>query len=286
MSAVVGVWNSPNAALKILLGLYRLLHKGMRYLGMIMNVSQKEFQGISRLGSFTDILNDPPDILGTGDLSGIGIVGNHIQLDSHGKLAQPFYKKIRNIPFAVCASGVISNYTQLREKIEKGCFLGSDSIAELVAHLTNRSREKNLIDRVIDALRQLEGSFAVLILTPDFLLAARDPMGNRPLSLGTLPDGGLILSTETTAFAPVNATFVKDIEPGESVIITKDGIEYRHFGESKNLELCALEFTRLASPDSQIYGKKALAIFEKNSVNWLANKCFKAQSVLYRLRKP
>ncbi len=258
MSAVVGIWGNQNAALKILLGLYRLLHKGMKYLGIVMAASQKEFQDMFRLGPLTDILDNPPDIMSIGSLSGIGIVGNHIQLDMHSRLAQPFHKKIRNVPFAICVSGVITNQDQLRRKIENNCFLGSDSIAELVAHLVNRSGKKDLLDRIFDALSELEGSFAVLILTPDFLVAARDPLGNRPLSLGSLPDGGIMVATETTAFGPVNAVFLKDIEPGEAVVISNNEIIYRKFARSEKLALCSLEVLRLASPDSGVYGGKSI----------------------------
>ena len=262
MSGIVGIWSSELASIDLYLGLYALQHRGTKYAGITIS-NESRFHKHSKSGLLRRVFEDISILREAKGASGIGIVGNRISTDATSTHAQPCIATIHKVPYSACLSGVVTNHNILRDKLEKeGAILATDSYAELLVHLANRSRRSSLIEKTIQAIDQLEGSFTIIVLTPYFLLAARDSLGNRPLSLGALPDGGFIIASETTAFGPVRAKFTEDVPPGGVLVISRDNLARYQLSHRAPYALCSLELINLASSDSQVFGKST-CLFRK-----------------------
>jgi amidophosphoribosyltransferase len=152
-------------------------------------------------------------------------------------------------------NGNLTNAAEWRRKLEhRGSIFQTNSDTEVIVHLLARSQARNLSGALGDALNQLEGAYSLLVLTTDELIAVRDPRGFRPLSLGKLGDAWVVAS-ETCAFDLLNARYVREIEPGEMVRISRSGIESIHFAPEKPRQQCIFEHVYFARPDSIIFGR-------------------------------
>jgi len=152
-------------------------------------------------------------------------------------------------------NGNLTNAAEWRRKLEhRGSIFQTNSDTEVIVHLLARSQARNLSGALGDALNQVEGAYSLLVLTTDELIAVRDPRGFRPLNLGKLGDAWLVAS-ETCAFDLLNAQYVREIEPGEMVRISRSGIESIHFAPEKPLQQCIFEHVYFARPDSIIFGR-------------------------------
>jgi len=156
-------------------------------------------------------------------------------------------------------NGNLTNAAEWRRKLEhRGSIFQTNSDTEVIVHLLARSQARNLSGALGDALNQVEGAYSLLVLTPDELYAIRDPRGFRPLVLGKLQHGAneaWIVASETCAFDLLNAQYVREIEPGEMVRISKSGIESIHFAPEKPAQQCIFEHVYFARPDSIIFGR-------------------------------
>ncbi len=168
---------------------------------------------------------------------------------------QPLFSELESGGFAVAHNGNLTNGLTLRRQLVRdGAIFQATSDTEVILHLVARSRKNRFIDRFIDALRQVEGAYAFVGLTNKKLIGARDPLGIRPLVLGDL-DGRPILASETCALDIIGARFVRDVENGEIVICSEDGIEsIKPFG-SQPMRPCIFEFIYFARPDSVVHGR-------------------------------
>src|SRR2546423_4071816 len=152
-------------------------------------------------------------------------------------------------------NGNLTNAADWRRKLEhRGSIFQSNSDTEVIVHLLARSQARNLSGALGDALNQVEGAYSLLVLTPDELIAVRDPRGFRPLSLGKLGNAWMVAS-ETCAFDLLNAQYVREIEPGEMVRISRSGLESIHFAPEKPRQQCIFEHVYFARPDSIIFGR-------------------------------
>src|SRR3990172_3261334 len=180
--------------------------------------------------------------------------------DSHIKNAQPFVVDYSRGGIAVAHNGNLVNAGILRAELEAyGSIFQSSMDTEVIAHLIALSRANTLIDRIADALRQVRGSYSLVFLTTDQLIAVRDPNGFRPLALGRLKDGWVVAS-ETCAFDLIEAEYVRDIEPGEILLIDRHSPKsFRPFDKAPYTP-CIFEFIYFARPDSNIFGANVYAV--------------------------
>jgi amidophosphoribosyltransferase len=255
---IFGVVGVTDAANFVALGLHALQHRGQEAGGIVSYHPDHGFNSARRFGYVRDNFTSQK-LMETlpGDLA-IG----HVRYSTAGSKGQtqirdvqPFFGEFSMGGAAIAHNGNITNAEALRrELIERGSIFQSSSDSECIIHLMARSLQRNIPERMEDALRRVEGAFSVVAMTRTKLIGVRDPLGVRPLVLGRVGDGWA-LSSETCALDIIGAEFVREIEPGEMVVITKDGIEsIRPFRPQKS-RFCIFEHVYFSRPDSIIGGR-------------------------------
>lgn len=256
---VFGIFGHPDAAAITALGLHALQHRGQEAAG-IVSFDGKRFHSERRMGLVGDNFSDAQVI---NRLKGNSCIG-HTRYSTTGETilrnVQPLFAELDGGGFAVAHNGNITNgITLRRDLIRNGAIYQSTSDTEVVLHLVAGSKKPKFVDRFIEAITQLEGAYSFVGLTNKKLIGARDPLGIRPLVLGEL-DGAYILASETCALDIIGARFVHDIENGEVVIITPEGIEsIKPFGVLPSRP-CIFEYIYFARPDSVVHGKSVYAV--------------------------
>ena len=251
---VFGIYGHPEAAAITALGLHALQHRGQEAAG-IVSFDGRRFHSERRLGLVGDGFSDRAIIE---RLTGESAIG-HVRYSTTGETilrnVQPLFAELAGGGFAVAHNGNLTNGLSLRRQlIRGGAIYQSTSDTEVILHLVAQSRRGKFADRFIDALKQLEGAYSFVGLTNKKLVGARDPLGIRPLVLGEL-DGHYILASETCALDIIGARFVRDIENGEVVIITDDGIESIKPFPKVAARPCIFEYIYFARPDSVVHGR-------------------------------
>ncbi len=251
---VFGVFGNPEAAALTALGLHALQHRGQEGCGIVS--SNGDGFNIERRQGLVGDNFSRRDVIDR--LAGPIAIG-HNRYSTTGEVAlrnvQPFFGDLDTGGFAIGHNGNLTNAHKLRrELIETGAMFHATSDTEVVLHLVARSRKKTMIERFIEALTRIEGAYAFVAMTKDMLIGARDPIGIRPLVLGRLGDA-YVLASETCALDIVGAEFVREIENGEVVTITKDGIESHRPFVKRPARPCVFEYIYFARPDS-IVGKR------------------------------
>jgi amidophosphoribosyltransferase len=255
--AVFGVYGHKEAANLTYLGLYALQHRGQESSGIVSG-DGTQFYSEKAMGLVADIFTK--DRLRR--LVGRSAIG-HNRYSTAGtsdlKNAQPLVVNFAFGNLALAHNGNLINAQMLRNELEAyGSIFQSTTDSEVIIHLIAHSREGVLLDRVVDALNQVRGAFSVTILTDQALIAARDPYGFRPLSLGKLKDAWVVAS-ETCAFDLIGAETVRDIEPGELILVDDRGLQsFRPFPRVMPA-MCIFEHIYFARPDSRIYGHNVYA---------------------------
>ncbi len=256
---IFGIFGHPEAGNMAYLGLYALQHRGQESAGIVSSSGSGQLHSHKAMGLVADIFTE--DVLR--QLPGQAAIG-HVRYsttgDSHIKNAQPFVVDYSRGGIAVAHNGNLVNAGILRAELEAyGSIFQSSMDTEVIAHLIALSRANTLIDRIADALRQVRGSYSLVFLTTDQLIAVRDPNGFRPLSLGRLKDAWVVAS-ETCAFDLIEAEYMRDIEPGEILLIDKHGPKsFRPFDRAPYTP-CVFEFIYFARPDSNIFGANVYAV--------------------------
>ena len=168
---------------------------------------------------------------------------------------QPFLFRFHDNQFGLAHNGNLTNAESLRRELEKnGAIFNSTSDSEILAHLIRRSHNPSFMGKVKEALNTVKGGFAYLLMLEDKLIAALDPNGFRPLSIGKMANGAIVVSSETCAFEVVGAEWIRDVNPGEVVIIDDNGITYDDYTTDTQLAVCSMEYIYFARPDSNIQG--------------------------------
>ena len=256
---VFGIFGHPHAAALTALGLHALQHRGQEAAG-IVSFDGKRFHSERRMGLVGDNFSDRAVIE---RLKGPASIG-HTRYSTTGETilrnVQPLFAELEGGGFAVAHNGNITNGISLRRQlIRSGAIYQSTSDTEVVLHLVAGSKKPKFVDRFIEAIKQLEGAWSFVGLTNKKLIGARDPLGIRPLVLGDL-DGAPILASETCALDIIGARFVRDIENGEVVVISDEGIEsIKPFG-TITPRPCIFEYIYFARPDSIVHGQSVYAV--------------------------
>jgi amidophosphoribosyltransferase len=250
---VCGVFGHEEASKLTYLGLYALQHRGQESAGIVSS-DGTELHLHRAMGEVEEIFT--PAVLA--ELPGNLAIG-HTRYSTAGDKAllnaQPIMIDCNKGKVALGHNGNLTNAAEWRRKLEhRGSIFQTNSDTEVIVHLLARSQSHNLSGALGDALNQVEGAYSLLVLTTDELIAVRDPRGFRPLNLGKLGDAWLVAS-ETCAFDLLNAQYVREIEPGEMVRISRSGIESIHFAPEKPLQQCIFEHVYFARPDSIIFGR-------------------------------
>ena len=166
-------------------------------------------------------------------------------------------------------NGNLTNAVSLRRELEKnGAIFSSTSDSEILAHLIRRSHNPSFMGKVKEALNTVKGGFAYLLMIEDKLIAALDPNGFRPLSIGKMANGAIVVSSETCAFEVVGAEWIRDVNPGEVVIIDDNGITYDNYTTDTQLAVCSMEYIYFARPDSNIRGSMSIQLVNVWVLNW------------------
>src|SRR5688572_901079 len=261
MCGIVGIYGHPETANLAYLGLYALQHRGQESTGIVSTNGDKLFAA-REINHVNDIFTATQ----LKDLPGSAAIG-HVRYstagDSSKKNAQPIAVDYAGGSVAVGHNGNLVNAVELREQLEAdGSIFSSTSDTEVIVHLIAKSREQTLPDRIADALRQVRGAYSLVFLAEDMLIAVRDPMGFRPLALGKRKDAWAV-SSETCAFELIEAEHVRDVEPGEMVVIDRSGIRSEHPFTAQTPRRCVFEWVYFARPDSTIDGRSVYRARER-----------------------
>lgn len=257
MCGIVAVSGNPEAARLTYLGLYSLQHRGQEAAGIATyDRATGDSSRVREAGLVSDIFTEEK----LEKLRGDTAVG-HIRYSTAGgaglKNAQPIREIYRSGHLALVHNGNLTNFHAIRDRLlDEGALFQSTIDSEVIVHQIARSRETTPEAQITDALSQLEGAYCILATVDDTLFAARDPFGYRPLVIGALPTGGLVVASETCALDIVHARYVRDVEPGELVRIRGGEIESvvrlpRFVAEPQP---CVFELVYFARPDTRLWG--------------------------------
>ena len=266
---IFGVFDHPDAALLTYYGLHSLQHRGQESAGIVTTHFDRDKKRsiMPMYKDFGLVLSvfDKPKIINK-ILKGRSAIG-HNRYSTSGSSKnpaniQPFRVHYRSGNIAIGHNGNLSNAKQIRERFrDEGVIFQSTSDTELILHLIAQSEYENQMDQIMDALQQIEGAYCLVMLTDDKLIAVRDPNGFRPLSLGKI-DGKFCVASETCAFDINNAEYIRDVQPGEVIVIdreaTETGAPKSYFIEPEigtGTSQCIFEYVYFSRPDSMVFGE-------------------------------
>ena len=251
---VFGIWGHPDAAKLTYFGLHSLQHRGQEGAGILAN-DQGTLRRHRDTGLLSEVFRNP---LNLEKLTGSSAIG-HVRYATAGEASvdniQPFLFRFHDKQFGLAHNGNLTNAQSLKSELEKnGAIFSSTSDSEILAHLIRRSHNPSFMGKIKEALNTVKGGFAYLMLFEDKLIAALDPNGFRPLSIGKMANGALVVSSETCAFEVIGAEWIRDVHPGELVIFDENGITYDRYTDDTQLAICSMEYIYFARPDSNIQG--------------------------------
>jgi len=255
---VFGIYGHPEAANLTYLGLHALQHRGQESAGIVSSNGTHLFTH-REMGLVNDIYTE--EVLSK--LPGRNAIG-HVRYSttgsSHLKNSQPIVVTYARTELAIAHNGNLTNALTLKEELEQsGAIFQSSTDTEVIVHLIARSKEESFIKRIIEALMRCRGAYSLLILSPEFIIATRDPFGFRPLVLGKLEDA-IVVASETCAFDLIEAEFVRELEPGEILVVSPRGVEsFKPFPEVGH-KYCVFEFIYFARPDSFMFGRNVYQV--------------------------
>jgi amidophosphoribosyltransferase len=256
---VFGVFDIADASALTALGLHALQHRGQEACGIACFDGQR-FHTERHMGYVGDAFTGA-DLVDR--LPGSSAIGHTRYATAGGSFirnVQPMFADLEAGGVALAHNGNLTNFLTLREQlVAEGAIFQSTSDSEVILHLVARSRKSRIIDRFIDALSRIEGGYALVALTNKKLIGVRDPLGIRPLVLGEL-DGKYVLASETCALDMIGASFVRDVEHGEIVVISQDGIESIRPFPAARARPCIFEYVYFARPDSVVNGRSVYEV--------------------------
>ena len=254
--AVFGIFGTDEASINTALGLHALQHRGQEAVGIVSFDGKTFFahRGLGHVG----------ENFGAGSSHIANLVGHvaigHNRYSTSGNSnalleIQPFSSELAFGGFALAHNGNLTNAARLRSSlVESGSLFQSSSDTEFIVHLVARSHQDTVTDRLIDALKQIEGAYSLVCVAKDMLIGVRDPLGVRPLVLGKQGDA-YVLASESCALDIVGAEIVRDLDPGEMLVITKAGIKSIKPFPAQKSRFCVFEYIYFARPDSVLEGR-------------------------------
>jgi amidophosphoribosyltransferase len=258
---VVAVYQHPEAAKMAYLGLHALQHRGQESAGIVASngLHLRLEKGMGLVG---EVFTAPVLRRLSGTLA-IGHTRYSTTGDSAIMNAQPLCVDCNKGSIAIAHNGNLVNAAEIRGELEAlGSIFQTTSDTDVILHLIARSREETLPDSIMDALRRIEGAFSLVMMTPDRIIAVRDPRGFRPLSMGSIPapsghkeQDTIVFASESTAFDLIGAKFVRDVKPGELVVVGPEGIHSRFYAAQKPMSACIFEHVYFSRPDSVVFGR-------------------------------
>ncbi|MGA1869362.1 MAG: amidophosphoribosyltransferase [bacterium] len=268
---IVGVYNHPEAANLVYLALYALQHRGQESAGIVS--CDDNFFFIQRgMGRVATVFNEEM----IKQLPGNIAIG-HVRYSTSGESdiigSQPLLIKYGQGTLAVAHNGNLINAEQIRDRlITNGSIFQTDTDSEVIVHLIAKSKAKTFIDRLVDSLFKIKGGYSLVFMTDDMMIGMRDPYGLRPLALGKIGDAYILVS-ETCALNLIEAELIREIEPGEMVIINSSGLTFQKPLPAKKTSFCVFEYIYFARPDSIVHGQNVHAA-RKRFGNQLAKESF------------
>ena len=250
---VFAIVSHPEAARIAYLGIYALQHRGQESAGIVSSDQQK-LHVEKGMGYVADVFTESR----LERLCGVSALG-HVRYSTAGESAewnaQPILIDSWRGPIALAHNGNLTNAASLRRELERdGAIFHSTSDSEVILHLISRSRRRTLQEALVEALRMVQGAFSLLLLTPEYLLAARDTHGFRPLCIGRV-NGSYAVASETCAFDLINAEYLRDVEPGEIVRIEENSLESQMPLPRDMPAYCVFEHIYFSRPDSLVFGR-------------------------------
>jgi amidophosphoribosyltransferase len=259
MCGIFGIVGHPEASNLAYLGLHALQHRGQESAGIVASDGSM-LRAYRDMGLVADIFSAPV----LEKLPGSSAIG-HVRYSTAGvsqlRNAQPFSVQYSGGHLSLAHNGNLVNALALRARLEaEGAIFQSDSDTEVLIHLIARSRQPSLEQRLVEALGQVQGAYSLLLLTENKLVAVRDPYGFRPLVLGRLRNAW-VLASETTALDLIEAEFIREVEPGEMVVIDESGMHSSHpLAPPARLGRCIFEYIYFARPDSVLWGRSVFEV--------------------------
>jgi len=261
MCGIVGIFGHPEASTLAYLGLYALQHRGQESAG-IVTCRGDRFERRAGMGEVADVFSK--DVLS--QLPGNCAIG-HVRYSTSGASlsanVQPLLMRHHRGPIALAHNGNLVNAALIREELEsEGAIFQTTSDTEVVMHLTARAAQADVVDALVGALRQVRGAYSMVSMVPGRLIAVRDPLGFRPLSLGRV-DGAWVIASESCAFDLLGAEHVRDLERGEVLVMDVAGCHsLRPFGAERSAH-CFFEHVYFARPDSLLFGDSVQGVRKK-----------------------
>lgn len=249
---IFGIFDHPNAVETAYLSLYALQHRGEESCGIAVSDGRK-VQQLTGMGLVPEVL-EPKKLK---SLKGKNAIG-HVRYSTTGssilRNAQPFLISHNKLSISIAHNGNLVNAVKLRRELEAdGAIFQSTMDSEIVLHLLVRSEKRTTEEKIADALSRCEGAYSLLFLSNDKVIGIRDPYGFRPLCLGK-KDGSYVMASETCAFDLIDAEFIREVEPGEMIVLSKDGLTSHKFFKPVPPSFCIFEYIYFARPDSHIFG--------------------------------
>ena len=256
---VFGIWGADTASAHVALGLHALQHRGQEAVG-ITSFDGHTFHSHRAMGHVAGNF-DRDDVIRS--LAGQASIG-HVRYSTTGETAmrnvQPLFAELSSGGFAVAHNGNISNAMKVRRELNRrGSIFQSTSDTEVIIHLVATSTYRTLLDKFIDALKQVEGAYSLVCLTAEGMIACRDPLGIRPLVMGRLGDA-YIFASETVALDVVGATYLRSVEPGELIIVSERGIKSHRPFAPERPRPCIFEHVYFSRPDSVLDGHSVYSV--------------------------
>gem|GEM_PF-2159959 len=267
---VFGIWGHKEASKLTYLGLYALQHRGQESCG-IAAANGETLACVRKMGLVADSFGEPEFNALKGHLA-IGHVRYSTTGSSNIKNAQPIFVDYARGSLAIAHNGNLTNTQLVRSELEAyGSIFTSSVDSEVIVHLIARSPETRFIDTVVASLKQVQGAYSLMVMNERQLIGVRDPNGFRPLCLGRLGEA-YILASETCAFDIIDAEYVRDVEPGEMVVIDKYGLQsFKPFPPARP-SMCVFEFIYFARPDSSIYSTRCRRCAAPWAASWHASR--------------
>ena len=256
---IFGIWGADNAASFVALGLHALQHRGQEAAGVI-SYDGHHFHAHKATGHVAGNFDRDEIIRRLAGRSAIGHVRYSTTGESGMRNVQPLFAELAEGGFAVAHNGNISNAMKMRRTLNRrGSIFQSTSDTEVIIHLVATSAQANLLDRLTDALKLVEGAYSLVVLTQEGLIACRDPLGIRPLVMGKLGEA-TIFASETVALDVIGASFVREVEPGELILVNDSGLRsFRPFAKAAPRP-CIFEHVYFSRPDSIAEGQSVYEV--------------------------